>query len=34
MPPRSRFLAAAATVAVVAGGLIAFSATQASAAPS
>jgi glucosylceramidase len=32
MPPRSRFLAAAATVAVVAGGLIAFSATQASAA--
>lgn len=32
MPPRSRFLAAAATVAVVAGGLIAFDATQASAA--
>ena len=32
MPPRSRFLAAAATVAVVAGGLIAFSAAQASAA--
>ena len=32
MPPRSRFLAAAATVAVVAGGLIASTATQASAA--
>jgi glucosylceramidase len=32
MPPRSRFLSAAATVALVAGGLIASTATQASAA--
>jgi glucosylceramidase len=32
MPPRSRFIAAAATVAVVAGGLVALGATEASAA--